>query len=725
MERAYIDCMLRILIASTFALLSLPAAAACPLSRFDGPPVYADGTILAVEDFNEDSRIDVLSGLYPESELHLNLGGPGGTFRRGPAIPILSQTDRVPVAFDAATADFNRDGRLDFALAAQSTGAIEIHLGRGNGTFEPVRTVNYQREPRAIVTADFDGDGHLDLAVADFWNDVELFWGNGDATFSRPMRLPVSARLTDLVTDDFNNDGRPDLLIARVDGTMEVRLAVAGRTFVPIHVLRGGAYGIAVRDLDGDGRLDVTTADNSEFVVSIFRGQGDGTFRPRVNYNGGDIPEGIAFGEMTGDGIVDIVAGNSVDGSVAILPGVGNGAFGAPIVYSAGYNIWGVFVADVDGDGLDDILASDQASYTVLLQRPDHSFEERDVYRPASVVYDVAAADFDSDEVPDLAVAAFERAGAAMFLGNGDGTLRSAGIVPLGDDPIALDAVDLNGDGTADLVAGIRGGVSVALGRGEGRFADPVKTPLADIRYVTAVGDYDNDGDPDVLALDRRANTIRLLANDGAGRLWNGGELQASHAPTHALLVDVNGDGDTDLLTTEDTFINQHSAPGFLVIRLGNGNGSFGTPREHQVGKEPLHVSAADFDGDGDLDLAVSDFAWPDGAVHLFRGTGKGAFEPAGVLRGYGQAGEAVVRDLDADGDADVAFPNAGLVYVYENLGGFTFANPLAHIAGRTPMSLAAADFNGDGRIDLASSGLFGEVTVQRNSVCRRRSARH
>lgn len=418
-------------------------------------------------------------------------------------------------------------------------------------------------------------------------------------------------------------------------------------------------------------------------------------------------------------------------GEVVVLAGFGSGKFGAPVSYAAGYNPSGVTVADFNADGLDDVLTTDRESYTVLLQRADHRLPQPEILKARTLSLDIDTADFNSDGLPDVAVTAFERAGAAIFLGNGDGSLREGVLAFVGAQPVTLDVVDLNADGHSDLVAGIRGGIGVALGTGNGHFQNSELTPLDNIIYLSATGDFDNDGDVDAMALDRVENTVVFLANDGKGRLTDSRrQVRIGRIPTSAILVDVDGDGKNDLVTTEDPVVNNFVELGFVVVRLGNGNGTFGTPRELPAGNTPSFLAAADFNNDGRIDLAVSDFT-PAGGLHLYRGTGSGAFREAALLPAYHQTGKPVLRDFDGDGDVDVAFTTTGLVLVYENLGvetlgNFTFAEePLAHVAGPQPRNLSAADFNGDGRLDLVTGGISGEVSIQLNgTVCRRRSAR-
>lgn len=709
------------------AVLGSAAHAQCA-ARFDTIPAYAHGFFLALADFDGDGHLDTLTAAPDEAAARVNFGRPDGTFDRGPATPLRAAVDRQPHLFDAVSGDWNEDGVLDAAIAAQSLGAVELLLGRGDGTFAP-HTVAELIYPRAVTAADFDGDDHLDLVVADpDQPQVAVFWGKGDGTFAAPLGLPIDVG-SDVAAGDLNGDGRADLVIGRSSLGLDVLLAGSGRTFAAPHrleILRDH-WGLVVRDFDGDGKLDIALADPSAFAVSTFRGNGDGTFQPRIDAPAGIATEGIAFGELTGDGRLDMVAGNGPEGRIVVLAGLEDGTFDLPVKYHAGGNLWGVHVADLNGDGLDDVIVSDVAAYTVLLQNDANGFPQLDSVRAGNVVYDTVVADFNGDTIPDLAAADLESSVAGILLGRGDGTFALWTNADLGVGPISLGAADFNADGKPDLVAGCRFEVSVALGRGDGRFDPPSSyLPVEAMRfYVVAPGDVDRDGDVDIAAVDRAASAIRFLVNDGTGHFTlSAASVSSTPVPARPLLVDVDHDGAADLVHAWDRNDSPQGGAGFLDVRLGRGNGTFRDPLTIPAGLDPWDVRAADLDGDGHVDLLVT--SWnSDGGVRLYRGDGAGAFDFAASLSAYGQALDVAVEDFNHDGVSDVAVNDGRLVYVYQGMGGFAFRAPEAHVAAESPFTLGAADFNRDGWIDIATGGFFGNVTVQLNEpVCRRRTVR-
>lgn len=535
----------------------------------------------------------------------------------------------------------------------------------------------------------------------------------------------------DVIPGDFNADGKDDLVVGRSIFGLDVLLAEGARTFAAPQRLAvlGDHWGIVTRDIDGDAKLDVALADLSEFVVSTFRGNGDGTFQPRVDMAAGIFTEGVAFGDFTGDGKLDVVAGNGPDGNIVLLSGLSDGSFSQPFPYTAGGNLWAVHTADLNGDGRDDILAADLAAYSVLLQTEAGGFRQTESSRVAGDIYNVAGADFNGDGNPDLAAGDLRGFGATILLGDGGGSLEPFAIAELGEAPITIAAADFNGDDVPDLVAGCAYEVSIALGRGDGRF-DPHASHLPSdaVRfYFVSPGDIDGDGDLDIAAVERAIQTVHFLINDGKGRFTkSAGSIAGPYGLLYPLLADVNHDGAADLIHPRDENDVYHGGAGFLDIRLSRGDGTFGEVRTMPTGMlDPVEAQAADVDGDGHPDLLVT--SWNvDGALHIYRGDGTGAFEPAAVLAADGPALHVAFEDLNRDGIRDVALTNGNLVYVFHGAGGFTFRLPETHVAADSPRTIMAADLDRDGWLDLTTTAFLGFMSIQLNEpVCRRRTVRH
>ena len=289
-------------------------------------------------DFNHDGKLDVATVDFTSEDVSILLGNGDGTFQSARQFA----TTEDPAAL--VVGDFNRDGKLDIALVQYGfgvTGQLAIFLGNGDGTFNAgaAYTLNL---PYDVTTADFNGDGILDLAVADNGdNAVYVFLGNGDGTFASPVsyKAPLPERV---LAVDLNGDGHPDLAVLAYcgpnpklcpHGAVQVRLNTGSGSFgKPRYFSTGvGPDGIAAADLNQDGKMDLVVANNnfqSTSTVSILFGKGNGTFKRAVNYSVGAGPAGVAIADFNGDGLPDIAVANIGDATLSILFGEGKGKFG-------------------------------------------------------------------------------------------------------------------------------------------------------------------------------------------------------------------------------------------------------------------------------------------------------------------------------------------------------------------------------------------------------------
>jgi hypothetical protein len=325
-----------------------------------------------------------------------------------------------------AVGDFNRDGRLDFAVASNS---LEVFLGNGDGTFQSGASYLMGTGAIFVAAADFNHDGKLDLAVADL-NGLFVLIGNGDGTFQTPVAYTTACIPIFVSTGDFNGDHKLDLL--------------------------------------------VTYSSGSCGYVSIFLGNGDGTFQQTpINTSTLYNPAATGIGDYNGDGKLDLAVAEQFGmiSQVEILLGNGNGTFSSSTIYKVGSSPTSVAVADFRGNGK-----------------------------------------------LDLAVASLE-GGITVLLGNGDGTFQPTPGVYL-NFPVWVASADLNGDGKADLAAAQLGkpiapGVAVILGNGDGTFQPPVYYPVGISPQFVATGDFNGDHNIDLLVGDNRFGNEITLLNTG------------------------------------------------------------------------------------------------------------------------------------------------------------------------------------------------------------------
>jgi hypothetical protein len=316
-------------------------------------------------------------------------------------------------------------------------------------------------------------------------------------------------------------------------------------------------YALFASDVDGDGLVDLVAANEQGDSVSVFLGQGDGTFGHVGDFTTGAYPTGVAIADLNGDGIPDILTANYHGDSVSVLFGVGDGTFQAARHYptAAGAQTQNLALGDLDGDGYPDVIATNLATSSVSLfkGRSDGALEPAvDVpvgILGASVPYGVVIADFDGDGKNDMAITDSRSQTTIVRLGHGDGSFGPEEAYPGAGYLVAFD-VDL--DGRLDLIAAHEDVVGVLLGRGDGTFHNPlVSTTGAGSRpYSLAVGDFNLDGVPDVVTANFASLTASVLLGIGDGRFespLSGGETGLNSYG--AAVADFNGDGKPDFAT--------------------------------------------------------------------------------------------------------------------------------------------------------------------------------
>ena len=265
-----------------------------------------------------------------------------------------------------ATADFNHDGKLDLAFAEFFTGQVGIMLGNGNGAFQSPR---YFSVPGALQLAvgDFNGDNILDLAVVEYGGTghsaLGVFLGDGKGNFKESATYELGVESTSLVAADFDGDGYLDIAVTNRfgygnnghEGAVLMFYGKGDGTFrkPDVYRLPGEPYGIAAGDFNGDHQVDLAVAEDSGGSVAILMNNGQGKFKHIVTYPTDAEADYIAVADLGHRGVLDLVVSNAA-GDVAILLGNGDGTFGGATLYSTallGEGPVGVAIADFRGNG--------------------------------------------------------------------------------------------------------------------------------------------------------------------------------------------------------------------------------------------------------------------------------------------------------------------------------------------------------------------------------------
>ena len=370
-----------------------------------------------------------------------------------------------------------------------STSLILLSLVRfgaaSTAAFKPEVSYPVGTGPVSVVVGDFNHDGKRDLAVLNSGDattgdngSVSILFGNGDGTFQTAKNVAVGKNCTGIVAGAFSGDGNDDIALVR----------------------------------PGDASV------NDDGDVTIFLGNGDGTFRQGQVLTPGKNPSFSVVADLNADQRLDLVVITTGDNSVDVLLGNGDGSFQSPIAYAAQTTPGRLAVVDIDLDGKKDLAVSGSPfglSGYFLLGNGDGTF------RQGPTVGDiVAVGDFNGDGKPDLAeevctvISFFPPKSSCnwyLHLGNGDGTFQAG--ISIGQ--LASAAADVDGDGKLDLIgaSGSPAQAQVLLGDGDGSFQPPIAFAINSKESLSQVLDVNDDGAPDLVLIGQ--NSVGLLINVG------------------------------------------------------------------------------------------------------------------------------------------------------------------------------------------------------------------
>jgi hypothetical protein len=332
---------------------------------------------------------------------------------------------------------------------------------------------------------------------------------------------------------------------------------------------------------------------------------------------------------------------------------------------------------------------------------------------------------FNADSHLDLAVANNGDSTVSILLGDGSGGF-SAGTPLSATSPSGLFAADLQGNG--DFSLGIvqdplafptppPSTVRIYLGGGTGAFSNASGSPFSDGANVTALafGDLDGDGIVDLAGANFASSSVSFMRGDGSGGFsaFSGSPFSAGPSPQAVAVADFNNDGRLDVVVVDYDTVTS----GEVTVLLGNGSGGVSSSSVFATGAGPLSVAVGDFNGDGDLDMAVAN--GDANSVSILLGNGSGGFSAGTPLTDSGAPNTVVTGDFNGDGHVDLAVVNgSGSVSVFlgSGSGGFTPASGSPYAAGAGADGAVAGDFNEDGRLDLAvSNNSDDNVTVLLN----------
>lgn len=626
--------------------------------------------IVVTTDLNGDGKPDLILSepLNNTVAVMLNTTAPGSNTSSF-AAPQTFAAGNSP--YSVATADFNGDGKPDLVTVDGQDNTFTVFLnttapGASTAHFSPAAVFGAGSVPVWVVCADIDGDGRPDLVAANEGdNTVSVLLnttapGAGTPTFSAQRKFPAGTGPAAVVAADLNGDGKPELIVADITaGNVTVLLnttapgsGVASFFLQQTVTTAANPGGVVAADINGDGLIDVVTADESSKTLSVMLNV---TPKPVTPFSlgsphvfgAGGTADSAATVDLNGDGRPDLIVTHLNDNTVSVLfntavAGMGLPNFSTAQTFATGGKLRKVIATDLNGDGKPDLVMVNNdnvsSSLSVLLN---------------NTATGASTPSFAARQ--DLVVS-----GTDLAL-------------------ISATATDLNGDGKPDLLIVNEGGTVVVLlnitapGASTASFAAQQSFAIGGQPVSAATPDLNGDGKPDLVVVDNAGNKVSVLLNTTVPGASTPGFTAAQTfavgaTPISMIAIDIDGDGRPDLAVTN--FADSTVSVLLNTTPPGAGTPSFATQQTLAVAGKPSMLTATDIDGDGKPDLIVANGNHQSLSV-LLNETAPGANAPAFAAHQevtLGQlAADVAATDLDGDGRPDLLMAESGNALVLSN----------------------------------------------------------
>ena len=524
------------------------------------------------------------------------------------------------------------------------------------------------------------------------------------------------------IVADVNGDTKPDI-VGVYDGFIVVALNQGDATFSLSKAAQfsGVPYALAAGDIDGNSTIDLAFVTQNPNAVKLYKGDGLGGFTFSSSITPAFPADNVALLDTNADGKLDLIYDKVTSSSpgptnLIIQLGNGNGTFRSPTSYATAGAEYTITHADTRGTGLLDLLTGSNSQISILPNLGGGVFDQGSFFRLAGVLQSSVGGDFNHDGIRDLVVSVrlsatdaavpgkvspdvnSQFAGAYVLLGTGNpaAPFSVAQRVFIPPDVLDVATADFNNDGNPDLAFVTGQDLVIYLGSANGTFSAGAQYPCACVHLTT--GDFNRDGVPDIAT-----SGVFIYLGKGDGT-FGAPTLPFPGGDSFIGTADFNGDGIPDLLTAQpesDRF----------VIGFGAGNGTFGTVSRSGVGNVSSGV-LADFNNDGRPDLAV--LSGSQVSVYLNIGNGQLTRSSYFSIDFNAKANTIAAADFDGNGTIDLATPGLDM-QIFPGLGDGTFGPVADFGAANFPNVIVTGDFHDFGTVvkpDLIGVGQNGAISV-------------
>ncbi len=731
---------------------------------------FTNPSAIVAADFNNDGILDLAVINNGTNEVWVMLGTGLGNF----GSPMTTSVSVNPSAL--AVADFNDDGTPDLVVTSTGSNSVDVLTNNGYGSFSLTGLHAVGNTPTSVAVADFNNDGKQDMVVTNY-NDgtVTVLFGNGNgniASSPTPSTFGAFGGSYSVVTADFNGDGNQDFAVANyLNNSVEIFLGNGSGGFTHSSVGTGSyPIALAVADFNGDGIPDLVAVDASSpsGSVSVLPGNGDGTFAGYLSAPVGNDPRSVSVGDFNQDGVTDLVVPNYLDATATVLLAqptqsatttaavaspVGTGTHSVVASYPGDVN----FAASTSGTS--GLAAQPVATTLVLSAHPASSVSGQ----PVTLVVTLSPTTAQSHSTDNETIYFISNGGSVLLgtaaLTGGAATLNVS-TLPTGLSTVmATYSGDVNFNSAASNTISYTVASVTSTTLGTGHTSAPAgfpitltatvlsgSTPITPglVAFCDATAPYCTDIHRFGTAQLTSAGTATLQVTPKIGSnsykaIFLGTTAAASSSsaasavsgtgrfPTATALTSSGAPGN-DTLAASVTSISRTALSGVVsFVDTTNGNAALGSaslgasvssfslsaPYTFSTSTSPRAIATGDFNNDGLADFVTAAYAGNALTIELGNGDGTFTFAPNPSSTTLSNPNAIAVGDFNSDGNQDIAVVNYGngSVSIFFGHGDGTFtALPAVYGTGLLPQAFVAADFNNDGILDLAIASAYNNT---------------